>query len=70
MYGYRPNLAGNITLLIVFSICAIAQLALGIRHRLRAFTFAVTLGYLGEAIGYGGMLMMNENPWSSSGFNV
>lgn len=69
-YGYRPNLAGNIVLLVVFSVCTIAQLFLGLRHRLRAFTFAVSLGCAGEAIGYGGRLMMNANPWSSNGFKV
>ncbi|KAK5136759.1 hypothetical protein LTR08_002055 [Meristemomyces frigidus] len=68
--GYRPNLAGNIILLVVFGICTIAQLVLGFRYRLRAFTFAVSLGCLGETIGYGGRLMMHANPWSSTGFKV
>ncbi|EMC99924.1 hypothetical protein BAUCODRAFT_62629 [Baudoinia panamericana UAMH 10762] len=69
-YGYRPNLAGNIILLVVFSICTLAQLYLGIRHRLRGFTIAVTIGCAGEAIGYGGRLMLHANPWSSNGFKV
>lgn len=69
-YGYAPNLAGNIILLAVFAICTIAQLVLGIRHRLRAFTFAVSLGCLGEAIGYGGRLMMHYNAWSQTGFKI
>lgn len=69
-YGYRPNLGGNIFFLVVFGICTIAQLALGIRYRLRGFTFAVSLGCLGETIGYGGRLMMHANPWSQTGFKV
>ncbi|KAF2767283.1 RTA1-domain-containing protein [Teratosphaeria nubilosa] len=69
-YGYRPHLAGNIVLLVIFGICTIAQLILGIRYRLRAFTFAVSLGCLGEAIGYGGRLIMNKNPWSDNGFKI
>lgn len=69
-YGYRPNLAGNSILLAVFAICTVAQLVLGLRYRLRAFTFAVSLGCLGEAIGYGGRIMMNSNPWSKTGFKI
>jgi hypothetical protein len=69
-YGYRPNFAGNTIFLVIFGILTIAQLVLGIRARLRAFTFAVSLGCLGEAIGYGGRLMMNSNPWSSTGFKI
>lgn len=69
-YGYRPNLGGNITLLVIFGLCALAQLFLGVRAKLRAFTFAVTVGCATEAVGYGGRLMMNDNPWSSDGFKV
>jgi len=69
-YGYRPNLAGNSILLAVFAACTLAQLVLGLRYRLRAFTFAVSLGCLGEAIGYGGRIMMNSNPWSQTGFKI
>lgn len=69
-YGYRPDLAGNIILLVVFSICTIAQLFLGLRHKLRAFTCAVTVGCAGEAIGYGGRIMMHKNPWDPNGFKV
>lgn len=69
-YGYRPNLAGNIFLLVVFGICTLAQLFLGIKHKLRAFTFAVTVGCMGETLGYGGRLIMNENPWSQTGFRM
>ncbi|KAK3673999.1 hypothetical protein LTR78_006201 [Recurvomyces mirabilis] len=70
LYGYRPNLAGNALLLAIFSACTLAQIILGLRYRLKAFTFAVTIGCAGEAIGYGGRIMMNANPWSQSGFKT
>ncbi|KAK3070461.1 hypothetical protein LTR53_010417 [Teratosphaeriaceae sp. CCFEE 6253] len=69
-YGYRPDLAANIILLTVFALCTIGQLFLGFRHRLRAFTFAATIGCAGEAIGYGGRVMMHANPWDANGFKV
>ncbi|KAK0336843.1 hypothetical protein LTR91_000961 [Friedmanniomyces endolithicus] len=69
-YGYRPNLAANIILLVIFSVCTLAQIFLGVRHRLRAFTVAAAVGCGGEAIGYGGRIMMHANPWSQAGFKV
>ncbi|KAK4957985.1 hypothetical protein LTR10_004410 [Elasticomyces elasticus] len=69
-YGYRPNLAGNVILLIIFSVCTLAQIYLGARHKLRAFTVATTIGCGGEAIGYGGRIMMHANPWDNNGFKV
>jgi len=70
VYGYRPNLGGNAFLVAVFAICAIAQLALGIRAKLRAFTSVMFIGTGLEALGYGGRIIMNSNPWSSSGFKL
>lgn len=69
-YGYAPNLAGNIVLLVVFGICTIAQFTLGIKNHIRAFTFAATVGCLGETLGYGGRLIMHQNPWSQTGFQM
>lgn len=60
-YGYAPNLAGNIIFCVVFGLCTLAQLFLGLKYKLRAFTFAVTLGCAGECIGYGGRLIMHYN---------
>ena len=69
-YGYRPNLGANIFLLVVFGICTIAQLALGLRYRLRAFTIAVTIGCAGECIGYAGRIILYYNAWSQTGFKT
>ncbi|KAK4622080.1 Efflux pump himE [Fulvia fulva] len=69
-YGYRPTLAGNSIILALFGICTIAQLALGIKHRLPAFASVVCIACALECAGYGGRLMMNDNPWSSGGFKL
>jgi hypothetical protein len=52
--GYYPVISGNVILLVVFSICFFAQIFLGIKSRLPAFASVVTIGCMGEAIGYGG----------------
>ena len=69
-YGYTPNLSANSLFLAIFAICTIAQLFLGIWYKLRAFTIAVSIGCLGETIGYGGRLIMHKNPWSQTGFKI
>ncbi|SMR51684.1 unnamed protein product [Zymoseptoria tritici ST99CH_3D1] len=69
-YGYYPALSGNIALLVVFAITFFVQLFLGTRARLPAFTSVVAIGCMGEAIGYGGRLMLNENPWDDTGFRI
>ena len=69
-YGYYPNLGGNVFLLVVFALCFFGQIAIGWKTQVRAFTTVVAIGCGLEAIGYGGRLMMNENPWSSDGFKM
>lgn len=69
-YGYTPNLAGNVVLLAVFGICAIAQLGLGIFYRLPSYASVVTLCCVCEAVGYVGRIIMHNNPWSDVGFKI
>lgn len=69
-YGYYPNFAGNLLMLIVFAICAIAQVYLGVRFHVRLYTSLVFLGCLGEVVGYAGRLIMHSNPWSNTGFII
>lgn len=69
-YGYRPDIAGNSFLLAVFGICTIAQVVLGIRYKIVAFSIVVAIGCFGETVGYGGRIMMNSNPWDMDGFRM
>jgi len=69
-YGYYPNLGANVFLVIIFATCAIVQIALGIKYRVRFYTTMVFLGCAGEAIGYIGRIMMHSNPWSHNGFII
>lgn len=34
-YGYAPNLAADVLFLVIFALCAIAQIVAGIRYRIR-----------------------------------
>lgn len=67
-YGYAPNLAANTLYLVIFGICACAQMALGAKFGAKTYTALATIGCIGEALGYAGRIIMHSNPWNSSGF--
>jgi len=70
LYGYRPNLGANVFFAVIFGLCGLIQLGLGIRYRTWTFMIALTLGCLGEVIGYAGRLIMNNNPYDENGFTT
>ena len=69
-YGYVPNLTANAVLLVVFGLCGILQLSLGIYYRAWSFTTALAIGCFMELVGYVGRLQMHANVWGPSGFQV
>lgn len=69
-YGYRPNLGGNVFFAIIFGVCAVYNLVIGVKSRQIMFTIALTAGSLMETAGYIGRILMNNNPWNSSGFQL
>ncbi|PMD43487.1 RTA1-domain-containing protein [Hyaloscypha variabilis F] len=70
IYGYAPNLGLNAFFVAIFSICALAQIYLGTKYKTFFFAYVITLGAIGEAIGYGGRIIMHSNPYSSLGFKI
>lgn len=68
VYGYRPTLAGSAALIALYGLCAFVQIVLGWRYKTWGFMTAMLLGCIDEAIGYGGRIMLWQNPWGSNGF--
>lgn len=62
IYGYAPNLGLNAFFVAIFALCALAQFFLGTRYKTYFFAYVVTMGCIGEAIGYGGRIIMHSNP--------
>ena len=58
LYGYYPSLGANAFFAAFFALCFIVQLVLGIRYKTCTYMIALCLGCLGEAVGYGGRIMM------------
>ncbi|KAL9114930.1 MAG: hypothetical protein Q9227_001173 [Pyrenula ochraceoflavens] len=69
-YGYYPNLPASIVYITVFGLCCLLQLCLGTRYKTYPYMIGAAIGTFGEAIGYGGRVMMHKNPWSSDGFKI
>lgn len=58
LYGYYPSLGANAFFAAFFALCFIVQLVQGIRYKTWTYMIALCLGCLGEAVGYGGRIMM------------
>ncbi|KAF1998928.1 RTA1-domain-containing protein [Amniculicola lignicola CBS 123094] len=70
MLDYRPTIAGNSIYIICFFALWIGQAWWGIRNKTWAYFTSMSLGILGEIIGYIGRVMLNQNPFLMNNFLV
>jgi hypothetical protein len=70
IYGYYPNLAANAFFAAFFGLALVFQLYFGIRYKTWTYMIALGCGCLAECIGYIGRIMLHNNPWSDTGFNI
>jgi hypothetical protein len=69
-YGYYPNLSVNSFFIALFGILFVLQIVFGTWRRTWTYMIAVSIGLFGEAVGYGGRIIMHHNPWSQNGFKI
>lgn len=69
-YGYYPNFAVNTFFVTLFGLCLLSAVVLGVWTRTWTYTITLCIGTLLETAGYAGRIIMNSNPWSSSGFRL
>ncbi len=70
IYEYQPSLAASSVFIALFGISLIIHLAQGIRYRTWTFMTAMLLGCVSEEIGYGGRIMLQQDPFSFNGFLI
>lgn len=58
LYGYYPSIGANAFFTAFFAICFLVQLVNGIRFKTWTYMISLCLGCAGEAIGYGGRIML------------
>lgn len=70
IYGYYPNLPANAFFAAFFGVFMIINIFFGIRYRSWTFLIAMAVGCMTESVGYVGRVLLNDNPFSSAGFNM
>ncbi|KAL2833156.1 RTA1 like protein-domain-containing protein [Aspergillus pseudoustus] len=70
IYGYSPDLAVNVAFCAIFSACCLIQFIQALKWRLWSFGIAMILGCFSEAVGYIGRILLHNNPYSSTGFEI
>ncbi|KAI0194470.1 RTA1 like protein [Xylaria flabelliformis] len=68
IFHYRPSLAANITFLLLHFVLMLTHLGLGLRLGNWWFSGSVVAGCVSNIIGYGGRIMLWQNPFSFAGF--
>lgn len=70
IYGYYPSLGINAFFVAFFAISALLQVCLGLWYNIYVFSCVIAAGCVGEAVGYGGRILLHSNPYSSLGFKI
>lgn len=70
IYGYRPSMPVNGFFLVLFALCGIANIYLGIRYKTWAYMAALGLACFTMTLGYAGRILMSINPFDVAGFQI
>ncbi|KUJ19710.1 RTA1-domain-containing protein [Mollisia scopiformis] len=70
IYGYYPNLGLNAFFVAAFAALVIPQIIIGTWKKQYFYSYAIACGCIGEAIGYGGRVMMHSNPYKDIAFTI
>lgn len=69
-FGYYPSLGANAFFAAFFGLAALLQLGLGIKYKTWTYMIALVLGCAGECAGYVGRIMLHNNPYDETGFQI
>ncbi|KAI4638603.1 hypothetical protein J4E93_009904 [Alternaria ventricosa] len=70
LYGYYPSIEANAFFAAFFGLCLVINLGLGIRYKTWTYMIALCLGCLGELVGYIGRILLYNNPYDETGFQM
>jgi len=65
---YKPSLAGNALYIAIFCLLLIVHVILGIKYKTWGFLVGMILGLVLEVIGYGGRIILHNNPFKFGAF--
>ncbi|KAF1826483.1 RTA1-domain-containing protein [Dissoconium aciculare CBS 342.82] len=67
---YQPSLVANFIFLIIFIVCALVSLILGLFYRTWAYGFCTVAGCVLELLGYLGRVKLHSDLWNSGAFTT
>ncbi|KAL6242054.1 hypothetical protein RBB50_010966 [Rhinocladiella similis] len=70
IYGYYPSIGANCFFVAFFFMAGALQLYSGIRYKTWTYLLAMFVGCVDQGIGYIGRVMLNNNPFSTVGFQI
>ncbi|KAF2110910.1 parasitic phase-specific protein PSP-1 [Lophiotrema nucula] len=70
VYGYRMSLPANIIFIILYPTAALVHIFLRFQWRTWWFMWFVLITCLHEVVGYGGRILLYNNPWSFTAFMI
>jgi len=70
IYGYYPSIGWNAAFAGFFSLCLVVNIVIGMRYKTWTYGIAMSLGCIGETVGYIGRIIMWNNPFDTAGFQM
>lgn len=70
IYGYHPSIGWNTAFAGFFGLTLCFNIIFGIRYKTWSYAIAMSLGCIGEVVGYIGRIMMWNNPFDEAGFQM
>lgn len=67
-FDYRPSLPANAIFAVIFGVCILAQLVIGIKYKTWGYMVAMIMGCIAELVGYIGRIMLYQNPFNEDAF--
>ncbi|KAF2805476.1 sphingoid long-chain base transporter RSB1 [Mytilinidion resinicola] len=70
VYGYNPSIAANGIFCALFAISFFLHIFQGVKWKSWSFLISMAIGVFGEAVGYGGRIMMHNDVFNGTAFKI
>ena len=67
---YQPSKAASGIFIALFFISMVIHIIQGFRWKTASFAICMAIGCIDEIIGYGGRILLHDNPFSFAGFMI
>lgn len=68
VFQYQPSLAANAIFIAIFGVLMVAHLVQGVWYKAWSYMGCIVAGCILQIIGYGGRIMLHDNPFDFNAF--